>query len=74
MEMSVLDVILAVLKNKFVIIAVFVVIFYLNFVNYIYSYRKRPKRIRPKKTVAQPAAPQKSESDSEGDDSMIDDE
>ena len=70
MELSVLDVILAVLKNKFVIIAVLVVIFYLNFVNYIYSYRKRPKLIKPKKTLAQPEAPQKSESDSEGDDSM----
>ena len=72
MELSVVDVILAVLKNKFVIIAVLVVIFYLNFVNYIYSYRKRPKRIRPKKTVPQPAAPQKS--DSEEDDSMDEEE
>ena len=72
MELSVLDVILAVLKNKFVIIAVLVVVLYLNFVSYIYSYRKRPKRIRPKKTVAQPAAPQKSYS--EEDDSIDEEE
>ena len=74
MELSVFDVILAVLKNKFVIIAVLVVVLYLNFVSYIYSYRKRPKRIKPKKTAAQPAAQQKSDSDSEDDDSMDDEE
>ena len=51
MDMSVWDVIVAVLKNKYVIIAVVAVVLYLNFVNYIISYRKRPKPPKQKKLL-----------------------
>lgn len=51
MDMSVFDVILAVIKNKYVIIAFVAVIFYLSFINYIISYKKRPKRVKTKKVV-----------------------
>jgi oligopeptide/dipeptide ABC transporter ATP-binding protein len=51
MELSVLDVILAVLRNKFVIIVFIVIILYLSFINYIIRYKKRPKKVKPKKVV-----------------------
>lgn len=77
MELSVLDVILAVLKNKFVIIAFVVVIFYLSFINYIISYKKRPKREKPKKVIAEAPASkpkkqtQEAEEDYEEDEEMV---
>ena len=61
MDMSVWDVIVAVLKNIYVIIAVVAVVLYLNFVNYIISYRKRPKPPKQKK-VAQSFPASKNES------------
>ena len=57
MDMSVWDVIVAVLKNKYVIIAVVAVVLYLNFVNYIISYRKRPKPPKQKKVAQSSPAP-----------------
>lgn len=57
--MSVLEVVLAVITNKYVIIAVVAVIFYLSFINYIISYKKRPKRVKQKKAEISAPAPKK---------------
>ncbi len=46
---------LAVLLNPAVIFAAVVVIFYLNFVNYVVRYRKKPPKIQKKKAIAAPA-------------------
>lgn len=46
---------LAVLLNPAVIFAAVVVIFYLNFVNYVVRYRKKPPKIKKKKVIAAPA-------------------
>ena len=62
--MNVWDVILAVLTNKFVIIAVVAVVLYLSFINYIISYRKRPKRVKQKKVIESTPAPKKETQDS----------
>ena len=56
---------LAVLLNPAVIFAAVVVIFYLNFVNYVVRYRKKPPKIKKKKAVV--AAPAPAE-DAAGDD------
>lgn len=48
---------LAVLLNPTVIFAAVVVIFYLNFVNYVVRYRKKPPKVKKKKSiVVAPAA------------------
>lgn len=41
----------AVLTNPTVIFATVVVILYLNFVNYVVRYRKKPPKIKKKKAV-----------------------
>lgn len=43
---------LAVLLNPAVIFAAVVVIFYLNFVNYVVRYRKKPPKVKKKKSIA----------------------
>ena len=40
-----------------VIFAAVVVIFYLNFVNYVVRYRKKPPKIKKKKVIAAAPAP-----------------
>lgn len=72
--MSVWDVILAVLTNKFVIIAFVVVIMYLSFINYVIRYRKRPKKVKPKKTVEETPAPKPSKQPEESEDGYDDDD
>lgn len=74
MELSVWAVILAVLTNKYVIIAVAAVVLYLNFVNYIISYKKRPKRVKPKKVVADTPAPKKQSSEKNDEEDEEDDD
>ena len=68
MGMSVWDVIVAVLKNKYVIIACVAVVLYLNFVSYIISYKKRPKPPKQKKVPQSPSlAPKKETNEAEDD-------
>lgn len=66
---TVLNVALAVMTNKFVIIVFAVVILYLSFINFIVHYRKRPKPIvQKKKASPKPAAAEKPASDDEAED------
>ena len=74
MEFSVLDVILAVLRNKFVIIVFIVIILYLSFINYIIRYKQRPKKVKPKKVVESAPAPKPKKQAQEEDDDYDDDE
>jgi hypothetical protein len=72
--MSFLDVILAVLKNKYVIIAFVAVILYLSFINYIISYRKRPKRVKQKKVIESAPAPKKESQEASSTESEVEDD
>ena len=52
---QIMSTISAVLLNPVVIFATAVVIFYLNFVNYVVRYRKKPPKVKKKKVIAAPA-------------------
>lgn len=68
MNLSVMDVISAVLTNINVIIATIAVVLYLNFVVYVVRYRKKPPKVRNKKKVIAQAptpAPESEEGEEE---------